>query len=264
MASALPSTSAGTERVQRGQLEPGSSERRSPIVPTSGLFRPEGRPAWSATGFAGTRSEQSGSSADAAAHHVGVNDRAHDQTEHDRMQLLSLMLVGFVGCPRRVRPIDRATAPAATRPRDPYSLYLTASNCSDLLASVALAGWAASGTGRNNHDLGTIGVVPMSEQRRICRRLPTRSTVPDRRFCALPLWSWRRCSVGRRSRDRYQGHCLARTTRCHDWLAASQYVARSRATATGASPTRLRQLFLPWPRVGAPPDGGRPAGCHPM
>ena len=58
----------------------------TPIVPTLGLFRPEGRPAWSATGFGGTRSEQSGSSADAAVHHVGVNDRAHDQAEHDRMR----------------------------------------------------------------------------------------------------------------------------------------------------------------------------------
>ena len=72
---------------------------RSPIVPTLGLLRPEGRPAWSATGFAGTRSEQSGSSADAAAHQVGVN-RAQDQAEHDCMQLLSPMLTGFVGCPR--------------------------------------------------------------------------------------------------------------------------------------------------------------------
>ena len=142
---------------RRARIRRCSDVGTTPIVPTLGLFRPEGRPAWSATGFAGTRSEQSGSSADAAAHHVGVNDRAHDQAEHDRMQLLSLMLIGFVGCPRRVRPIDRATAPAATRPRDPYSLSLTASDCSDLLASVALAGWADSGTGRNNHDLGTIG-----------------------------------------------------------------------------------------------------------
>ena len=84
--------------------------RNNADCPTLRLFRPEGRPAWSATGFAGTRSEQSGSSADAAAHHVGVNDRAHDQAEHNRMQLLSLMLIGFVGCPRRVRSIDRATA----------------------------------------------------------------------------------------------------------------------------------------------------------
>lgn len=129
----------------------------TPIVPTLGLFRPEGRPAWSATGFAGTRSEQSGSSADAAAHHVGVNDRAHGQAEHDYMQLLSLMLIGFVGCPRRVRPIDRATA-LRCPPAGPLLALLDGLGLFRPSRVGRLAGWADSGTGRNNHDLGTIGV----------------------------------------------------------------------------------------------------------
>ena len=99
-------------------------ERGTPIVPTLGLFRPEGGPASSAPGFAGTRSEQSGFSADGPAHHVGVNDRAHDQAEHDRMQPLSLMLIGFVGCRLRARPIDRATAPCRCPPAGPLLALL--------------------------------------------------------------------------------------------------------------------------------------------
>jgi hypothetical protein len=83
---------------------------RTPIVPTSRLFRHDGRPGRSATVFAGARSEQSGSSADAAAHRASVNGRAHDPAERDCVQPLNLLLIGFLGCPRRERPIDRATA----------------------------------------------------------------------------------------------------------------------------------------------------------
>ena len=150
----------------------------TPIVPTLGLFRPEGRPTWSATGFAGTRSEQSGSSADAAAHHVGVNDRAHDQAEHDRMHLLGLMRSDSLDAHAEYDPSIEKPPPAATRPRDRYSLSLTVSDCSDLLASVALAGWADSGTGRNNHDLGTIGVRSTRSHQATNRTAPQVSSVP--------------------------------------------------------------------------------------
>jgi hypothetical protein len=40
------------------------------------------------------------------------------------MQLLSLMLIGFVGCLRRVRPIDRATTPCGYPPAGPLLALL--------------------------------------------------------------------------------------------------------------------------------------------
>jgi hypothetical protein len=73
------------------------------------------------------------------------------------VQPLNLLLIGFLGCPRRERPIDRATAARRYRPPAHYSLSLTASDCSDLLASDPLIGRADPRSGRNNHDVGTIG-----------------------------------------------------------------------------------------------------------
>jgi hypothetical protein len=54
-------------------------------------------------------------------------------------------------------PIDRATAAPRCRPPAHYSLSLTASDCSDLLASNPLMGRADPRSGRNNHDVGTMG-----------------------------------------------------------------------------------------------------------
>ena len=60
--------------------------------------------------------------------------------------------------PTRGRPIDRATAPCRYPPAGPLLAPLDGLGLFRPSESVALAGWADSGTGRNNHDLGTIGV----------------------------------------------------------------------------------------------------------
>ena len=81
---------------------------------------------------------------------------------------------------QKERAIARVTPPnthrvATTRPTR-YSPSSTASDCSDPLTADPLARQAARRSDRNNHHLGTIGVVPTSEQRRVGARARARDS----------------------------------------------------------------------------------------
>ena len=73
---------------------------------------------WLAPVFAGARSEQSAFSAAAVAHPIRVNERAPAHAKHDCAQPLDLLPVGFLGCRRRERATDPATAPGRYPPAD--------------------------------------------------------------------------------------------------------------------------------------------------
>ena len=113
---------------------------------------------------------------------------------------------------RRVRPVDRAPPlPAATRPRDPYSL-LDGLELFRPSRVVALAGWVDSGTGRNNHDIGTIGLRrgprPGGSPHRTSRLLPPGSMAAARALRTVSACS--REHPKRRSVRRPGGACEPR------------------------------------------------------
>jgi hypothetical protein len=112
-------------RVGKSRASPGRRRRnRSPIVPTSRLFRPRRAWPWG----------------------TGV----------------SVMPAGPMARPCLQR---RATTSNLDRGRCGLAPRTT-SDCSDLLAGDPLEPQAIQKQDRNNHDVGTIGVVPTSERRR--------------------------------------------------------------------------------------------------
>jgi hypothetical protein len=53
-----------------------------------------------------------------------VIERARVEAEHDCVQPLDLLPIGFLGCRRRERAIDRVTAPGRYPPADPLLALL--------------------------------------------------------------------------------------------------------------------------------------------
>ncbi len=99
------------------------------IVPT--LTVPE----LAARAFAEIRSDQPSRSADAVAHAIRGERAGRVRAEHDCVQRLELLPIGFLGGRRRKRAIDRVATLGPYPPSGPLLAVLTACDCSDLLTS---------------------------------------------------------------------------------------------------------------------------------